>query len=185
MKNENNPMNRLTPAKGIILALVVVAIIIFATIVWGGIYNVSALKKHSKPVEWVLRTTMENSVKNHAEYIEVPDSLDLTDPKFARQFFAHYDGACVTCHGAPGKKSDPWMVIYPEALNLTDKKAVERWSDAELFWIIKNGIAETGMPALGATHPDEAIWGITAMVKQLPDMSAEEYKAMEEWFKKE
>lgn len=35
--------------------------------------------------------------------------------------------------------------------------------------------------ALGPTHSDEDIWGVTAFVKQLPYMSAEEYQAIVEW----
>ena len=57
-----------------------------------------------------------------------------------------------------------------------------KWSDAELFWIIKNGIGDTGMPALGPTHPDEEMWGVTALVRQLPNISPEEYQAIGKWF---
>ncbi len=153
------------------------------SVVFGGVYNVGATDGHTKPVEWVLRTTMENSVRKHAQDIEVPDTLDLADPLFSRQFYGHYSAACQTCHGAPGLEADPWMIIYPQAPNLTEKETVEQWTDAELFWILKYGIKDTGMMALGPTHSDEDIWGVTAFVRQLPDMSPEEYQAIAEWFK--
>lgn len=76
---------------------------------------------------------MEESVENHALDIAVPDSLDLLDPAYATQFYGHYSAACQTCHGAPGRDPDPWMVIYPEATDLTDEAVVGQWSDAELF----------------------------------------------------
>ncbi|MEX2594115.1 MAG: hypothetical protein WD426_15175 [Anditalea sp.] len=44
-------------------------------------------------------------------------------------------------------------------------------------------LSATGMMALGPTHSDEDIWGVTAFVRQLPDMSPEEYQAIAEWFK--
>ena len=75
------------------------------------------------------------------------------------------------------------MYIYPAAPNLMDIAVVGKWTDAELFWIIKNGIKDTGMPALGPTHGDEEMWGVTAFVKQLPNTSPEEYITMEKWFK--
>lgn len=38
------------------------------------------------------------------------------------------------------------------------------------------------MMALGPTHPEEAIWGVTALVRQLPTITPEEYEAMAERF---
>ena len=42
---------------------------------------------------------------------------------------------------------------------------LQEWSSAELFWIIKNGIKMTGMPAFGPTHQDEQIWNIVGFVR--------------------
>ncbi len=154
----------------------------FLSVVFTGVYHVGATDRHTKPVEWILRTTMKQSVRYHARDIQVPDTVNLLDPLYARQFYGHYRGACQTCHGAPGQKPDPWMILYPEAPDLTRKEVVGQWSDAELFWILKHGIKDTGMMALGPTHPEDAIWGVTALVRQLPAMSAEAYEAMGRWF---
>jgi len=53
-----------------------------------------------------------------------------------------------------------------------------KWSDGELYWIVKHGIKMTGMPALGPTHADQDLWAIAAFVRQLPTMTSEEYQAM-------
>src|SRR5690554_6030903 len=95
----------------ILLGVPVLLIVLFVSVVFGGYYNVGATSGHSKPVEWILRTTMENSVRHHAGYVAKPDTLDLEDPDFYSRFYGHYDAACVTCHGAPGKDPDPWMII--------------------------------------------------------------------------
>ncbi len=158
-------------------------IVVFLIVVFGGIYNVGATDKHIAPVEWVFRKTMESSVRNHAGNIKVPDTIILQDKKLARKFYAAYTKACQTCHGAPGRKSDPWMYIYPAAPDLTDKAVVGKWTDAELFWIIKNGIKDTGMPGLGPTHEDGEMWGVAAFVRQMPNTSPEEYLMIEKWFK--
>ncbi len=39
------------------------------------------------------------------------------------------------------------------------------------------------MPGLGPTHEDKEMWGVTAFVRQLPNVSPEEYKNIEKWFK--
>jgi mono/diheme cytochrome c family protein len=46
----------------------------------------------------------------------------------------------------------------------------------EAFWIIKNGIKLTSMPAFGPTHTDTKIWAITAfMLKKMNTMTPAEY----------
>ncbi len=54
---------------------------------------------------------------------------------------------------------------------------VARWSSSELFWIAKNGIRMTGMPAFGPTHKDEEI--SVAFVQRLPTVTEEDYAKME------
>ncbi len=36
----------------------------------------------------------------------------------------------------------------------------------------------TGMPAFGPSHSDQEIWSIVAFLKQLPDLTSEDYKAL-------
>ena len=52
----------------------------------------------------------------------------------------------------------------------------------ESFWIIKNGIKMTSMPAYGPTHTDQKIWAMTDfLLNKMNKMSTEEYQA---WIKK-
>jgi hypothetical protein len=48
--------------------------------------------------------------------------------------------------------------------------------DAQLFWVIKNGIKMTGMPAFGPTHEEDELWGVVGFVKILPGLKEEDYK---------
>ena len=48
-----------------------------------------------------------------------------------------------------------------------------------MFWVTKNGIEMTGMPAWGKTHSDEKIWAIVAFVKKLPSLTIQQYRQME------
>jgi len=140
-----------------------------------GVYDVGATDGHTRPVEWALRSTMEASVREHAADVTIPDGVDTRDPALAARAIGHYSAACASCHGAPGRARAPWMVLYPEPANLTDAATVDRWSDAELYWIIKHGIKDTGMIALGPTHQEKDLWAVTAFVRQLPSMTEDEY----------
>src|SRR5437899_1881369 len=57
-----------------------------------------------------------------------------------------YLGSCATCHGAKGDGRGAFgRDTYPDAADLTSPSTVAK-TDAELFWIIKNGLAFTAMP---------------------------------------
>jgi mono/diheme cytochrome c family protein len=130
---------------------------------------------HSAPVEWALRRAMEGSVRSRARNVTLPPGIDLGDPRLAERAIGHYSVACAPCHAAPGHPAAPWMVLYPAPADLTRADVVSRWSDAELYWIIENGIKDTGMIALGPTHQEQDVWAVSAFVRQLPQMSRERY----------
>jgi len=142
-------------------------------------YDVAATSPHAPVVERVLSSAMRRSVRHHAQEVVVPLGLDLTDPAVADRAIGHYSAACATCHGSPSAPRAPWMVMYPPPAPLTEASVVDSWSDEELFWIIKHGVKDTGMIALGPTHEDEDIWAVASFVRQLPSMSAARYEALE------
>ena len=81
---------------------------------------------------------------------------------------------CEECHGAPGvERSEMGKGLYPRGPKLL--WAAKEDSPSELFWITKNGIKMTGMPAFGPTHSDEEIWAIVAFVKKLPGIDSAFY----------
>jgi hypothetical protein len=57
--------------------------------------------------------------------------------------------------------------MYPRATDLTSTE-VQSYSDQELFWIIKNGIRFTGMPAYGKVETADNIWGLVNYMRVLP-----------------
>lgn len=151
-----------------------------AAVPLSGFYDVSATTRHSRPFEWFARTTLERSIAARAADIAIPPGMDLRDRALAARAIGHYSAACRTCHGAPGAPRDPWVVLYPEAPDLTRAEVVGRWSDRELFWIVKNGIKDTGMIALGPTHKESDLWAVAAFVRQLPEMTPETYSELAE-----
>lgn len=141
-------------------------------------YNVAATEPHLPLLERMLRSGMERSIAYHSRSVELPTHVNLLDPQLAARAISHYDAACVGCHSAPGKPRDPWMVLYPPPADLTDHRVVDRLSDRELYWIIKHGVKDTGMIALGPTHQESDLWAVSAFVRQLPGLSSEQYAAL-------
>lgn len=156
---------------GFIKTLIFVIILIVAGalfFIYSGSYNVAATSPDHFVVDWVLQKTKEYSVKKHSENIERPK---LNDQTLVNQGYEQYKDSCAGCHGGPGK--DPAEGFNPAPPLLAEH--VEEMSSAELFWVTKNGIKMTGMPAFGLFKSDEEIWSIVAFLKRLPDLTPETY----------
>lgn len=143
---------------------------------YSGLYDVSAANPDAGLIQGPLETARERSVRRRARGIQVPD---LSRPALVREGLVHYHFMCVTCHGSPGipaSEIGQGLSPYPpELANEALKK-----SDAEVFWVIKNGIRMTGMPAFGLTHEDQDLWAVVAFLKTLPRLSQGDYQALAE-----
>ena len=157
------------------VGLTLIALLVLSLIfIYSGWYNVSTNEQENGILKWVLNTTKDRSIESRLEDITVPN---LNDPSMLKEGFEHYNEMCVSCHGAPGnEETELTKALNPPAPYLVE--VAKEIDPKELFWITKNGIKMTGMPAWGKTHSDEKIWAIVAFVKKLPNMTAEEYQKM-------
>lgn len=154
-----------------VLGTLVVLVLIALGVIFTGAYNVAATAGHAGISRWALNNLQHSSVASRAG--DVMGALP-TDSAALHHGFEHYHEMCVTCHGAPGiDRGELGQGMAPTPPELHEE--AEEWSDQELFWITKHGIKLAGMPAFGPTHSDEEIWGIAAFVRQLPEISPEDY----------
>lgn len=80
---------------------------------------------------------------------------------------AAYTGSCAVCHGAKGDGRGAFgRTTYPDATDFTSESAKSK-TDAQLFWIVKNGLGFTAMPAFGGQYKDEDIWAMVAYIRAL------------------
>ena len=94
------------------------------------------------------------------------------DPRALSAGRAAYTGSCAVCHGAKGDGRGVFgPTTYPDATDLT-ADAVKRKTDAQLFWIIKNGLGFTAMPAFGGQYKDDQIWAMVTYIRTLQRGSA-------------
>ena len=136
-----------------------------------GVYDVAATALHWPITRWVIETACIRSIKAHAAAIQVPPGFD--DPANIPMAVEHFAAHCAVCHGAPGvSRGDIARGLYPPPPDLA--KTAPFYSAAELFWIAKNGIKMTGMPAW-SDHSDAELWATVAFVRKLPAMSEQEY----------
>jgi mono/diheme cytochrome c family protein len=75
---------------------------------------------------------------------------------------------CAACHGLNGRTlTDAGRWMYPRAADLASPET-QNYSERELFWIVKNGIRLSGMPAFGKVESDEHVWHLVNYVRSLP-----------------
>jgi mono/diheme cytochrome c family protein len=159
-----------------LVAALAVALLGGLFIILSGAFNVAAIEPDSAVTEWIFHTTMRRSVAMRSSGVVAPRSF--ADEQ-VRDGFEEFNAMCVGCHGAPGRmRSAAGKGLRPRAPDLA--RAARTWGNGNLFWIVKNGIKMTGMPAFGTTHDDQTIWNIVAFVRQLPDMTSEQYQQLEE-----
>lgn len=155
------------------VSFVTALVLIFAGLaaLYSGIINVGASSRHGRVSEWLLHTAMERSVRHHARKVPPPPA-DLKGR--AREGAVLYGEMCAQCHGSPGVSPDELgQGLMPPAPEFAKEPA--QWSAPEMFWIIKNGVRMTGMPAWGATHSDDQIWAMVSFLSTFPGLTPEKY----------
>ena len=96
---------------------------------------------------------------------------------------SHFADHCASCHGNDGRgATELGRNLSPRVPDMTAKET-QTLSDGELFFIIKNGVRLTGMPAWGRNTPedDAASWKLVAFIRHLRALTPvelEEMKAM-------
>ena len=144
-----------------------------AIVLYAGFYNVAATHQHLAPTFWLLKTGLRESVERRARSIEVPP---LDDPALRQRGLHVYDAQCAQCHGAPGVAPQPFALgLTPVATNLA--YGARTRTAAELYWMVKNGIKMTGMPAWEFRLAENDLWAVVAFLRELPLLSPADYAA--------
>jgi mono/diheme cytochrome c family protein len=147
--------------------LIVLIALVLGAVVIVGFYqiNVDALQEPGH-LETVLATRAKRILVHRSSRDSIPPaptnlqaSIEEGDKLFGTE--------CAACHGLDGHKpTDAGRWMYPRAADLTSPE-VQQYSDRELFWIVKNGIRLSGMPAFGRVESDEHIWNLAHYVRTL------------------
>ena len=121
-----------------VLASIVAPLLIVAS----GAINFAATTKPSRIEKSLAQFAVSRSIAQRVPEAENPYRDDV---KAIESGGHHYADTCLACHGAPDVPPKEFAKgLNPPAPDLVD--SLQRLSDAELFWVVKNGIRMTGMP---------------------------------------
>jgi mono/diheme cytochrome c family protein len=166
------------PGHRVILTVIVTIIVVIAAeicvalaLMGSGVINVGADHSHGQPTKWFLEEAMDRSVREHAKGLQAPAPASMARGAF------EYGHMCVGCHGAPGvERSAVGNGLNPFPPDLIE--TADEWTVEQVFWIVKHGVGDTGMPAFGPTHEDPELWAIAYFVKQLPKLTPADYQRL-------
>ncbi len=122
---------------------------------------------------------VETTLANMAKDVVIPlEAQRLKNPLPASGEVIHqgeqiYTQACGICHAVDGHAgTNLGRGMYPPAMDLTSPH-VQHWSDAELFWIIQNGVRMTGMPSWKSSLSETDTWKLVHFIHGLPRLESE------------
>ncbi len=162
-----------------IVSLLLASLLLVIIALGSGAYNMAATEKHwditEKIIEWVRKKSIEARTKD----LQVPA---LDSEKLLAGGAEHYSAMCTICHLAPGLEPTELSIgLYPQAPIFNQREPISDLAKKlerarEYFWVIKNGLKMTAMPAWGQSHDDDAIWGMVAFVLKMGKMTPEQYE---------
>jgi cytochrome c553 len=151
-------MRKILLGAALTLALLLLAALVVTRL---GLVPVSADGTHSRLEARIMPMVLHASIVRHASRETNPLPLNEDNLKAGVNT---YKAMCARCHSTPvGEPSVYGQSFYPAAPQLPDGMA--RYTDSQLFWLIKHGIRNTGMPAWGSMLSDEEIWQIVSLLK--------------------
>ncbi len=131
-----------------------------------GLMPVSADGTHSRLEARIMPTVLHASIVRHASGETNPVTLNEDNLKAG---VGTYKAMCARCHSTPANGPSVYgQAFYPPAPQLPEGMA--RYTDSQLFWLIKHGIRNTGMPAWGGMLSEEEIWQIVSLLKNSQDL---------------
>ncbi len=158
-----------------ISAVLVAEVCVALAVMWWGAINVGADNPHPAVIRWYLSEAMERSVQAHARGLQAP----VPTPASSAAGAARYGNSCMLCHGAPGvRRSEIGQGLSPNPPDLIE--AANDWTVEQVYWLVKHGVGDTGMPAFGPTQGEQELWAIAYFVKQLPSLTPAEYQKLVE-----
>jgi mono/diheme cytochrome c family protein len=171
--------------KNLKIFLWVLLTLIAATAVFGTSLlrrGISARKEPSALETRVARAVRHMAIPKIDREEENPWATVAT-PEVMKDAREHFADHCAQCHANDGSgKTEMGQYLYPRAPDMR-LSATQNLSDGELYYIIRNGVMLTGMPAWGERNlvQDDDSWQLVLFIRHLPKLTPEEIKDMEHY----
>ena len=158
------------------VAAIIVAVAYGASVIRGGF----STRTQPSRVEAVVARTVRNWSIPRVDREEPNPWVEAATAEVMADARAHWADHCASCHANDGSgQTEIGQNLYPKAPDMR-LPATQDLTDGELYYIIRNGIRLTGMPAWGDpdTLQDDESWQLVLFIRHLPQITPEELKEM-------
>ncbi len=154
-------MRRRTSLIALTIVIVVAGSVVYMTMS----FRIDALRQPG-PIETFFASRVRDWSISRAARRPLPAAPEQNEENILKGS-AMYGMACATCHGQNGRNPTPiGKSMYPRVPDLSSPD-IQRMSDRELFWIVKNGVRLSGMPGFANIEDDGQIWCVVYYVHRL------------------
>lgn len=142
-------------------------------------YGLSAREKPSFLEAFLVRKARLSAVPASAARLRNPVPSNAEMLEHGR---SHWADHCATCHANNGSgETEIGKNLYPKPPDMR-RSETQSLSDGQLYYIIRNGVRMTGMPAWGRPEEgdhDHETWTLVLFIRHLPQLRPDEERAME------
>jgi mono/diheme cytochrome c family protein len=164
-------------------AILLIVITVFVIGLLTGAYIViTGVSARPQPGALEMRTAHAlRSIAIRARVRRVTNPVPLSDGVI-KEGMDHFADHCAVCHGNDGSgNTEMGRGLYPRTPDMR-LAATQNLSDAELFYIIENGVRLTGMPgwSTGTKEGETSSWHLVHFIRHLPKLTSDEITQMED-----
>lgn len=120
------------------------------------------------PGKWETRlvTSAKHRLLVGDKWAQNPLPVNADTIASGQQNFSHY---CYACHGLDGQGTGvPFADSMSPPVPSLASPPVQSYSDGQLYWVVRNGLWLTGMPAAKGILNEEEIWSLVLYIRHLP-----------------
>ena len=166
-------------ARGCIKFLVVVFVALIAIVAVSILFviknGVSARGAPTRTEAMLAKTVRHLAIPYSAR--AMPNPLAST-PDVLQEGREHFADHCALCHANDGSgRTEMGQNFYPKVPDMRGE-GTQKLSDGEIFYIIRNGVRLSGMPAWAGEHDDADNWELVHFIRHLPKITPAELEEM-------
>jgi len=167
-----------------LVLVVAITVIVFGIGTYAALLLTYGLSTRSQP------TSVEALMARGFRHAAIPANANLltnpmpATPEMLEHGRNHWADHCATCHANNGSgDTEIGRNLYPRApdMRLPETQSL---SNGELYYIIRNGVRMTGMPAWGNAElgdSDLDSWKLVLFIRHLPHLTAAEEREMQKF----
>jgi mono/diheme cytochrome c family protein len=158
---------------GFVMPFVLLPLVVFAYCALGLADTPSDLN----PPRWetaIMQPAVRAAVKRNARNLSAP-SAATEDSIIAGGKL--YVMGCAGCHGEPGKPYAEDHANFPPVPQLPHVGT--KYSEPEIYWIVKHGIRMTAMSAYGPFYKEDQLWSIAAFIRHIDRLTPAELQSIQ------